>query len=311
VRALDPVDTILQSVRLAGALLSRSELTEPWAVVTRGAPRPIFHAVVRGACRARELGGTERVELETGDVVVLPRGVGHVLATREDLTPTLVSDLRAAPGNARVPLLCHGGGGEPTVVVCGTFELEHEGARSLLDQMPRLVRLRPARADIAEWMAATLLLLDAELVRGGPGSAPLIARLTELLVMQLFRQYATSQEVPLAGWLAAVRDDQIGRALALIHGEPASAWSATRLARRVGLSRTRFFERFTELVGEPPARYLARWRASTAADLMRRRDLSIAELAELVGYTSENAFSRAFRKYVGVTPAEFRKRARS
>jgi AraC-like DNA-binding protein len=307
---VDYLATILHSVRLAGALLSRAELSQPWAVATRGAPRPIFHAIVRGSCSARADTG-ESAELVAGDVVVFPGGVGHVLCTHSHLAATAVNELPQRQSASAIPLITHGGGGDASVIVCGTFQLDHEGALSLLDRMPPLVRLRPERPELADWMQSTLALLDNELVGGSAGASSTVARLTDLLVMQLLRDYATRPDVPLAGWLAAVRDQHIGRALALIHGEPGADWSATRLARSVGLSRTRFFERFSELMGEPPARYVARWRASTAADIMRRRDLSVAEIAGMVGYASENAFVRAFRKYVGVTPGEYRRRARS
>ncbi|MEZ4224782.1 MAG: AraC family transcriptional regulator [Polyangiaceae bacterium] len=308
---MDTLSTILRSIRLQTAIVSRGHYTDPWGVFTRGAAKPIFHAIVRGECLARLDRKESGVVLRAGDVVVLPQGVQHTLASGPGVEPIHVSEVAAKKNSMGVPLLRHGGRGSETYIVCGTFHLDHEAANSLFDLMPPLIHLRPDQPELVRWMGSTLDLLDNEISNGGPGSETVVARLTDLLVVQLLRQYARNPAVPVAGWLAAVHDDQIGRALALIHSDPGGDWSATKLAAAVGLSRTRFFERFTGLVGEPPSRYLARWRATAAADLIRRRELSTAELAGLVGYASEYAFGRVFRRYLGVSPAEYRRRVRA
>jgi AraC-like DNA-binding protein len=154
----------------------------------------------------------------------------------------------------------------------------------------------------------TLRLLDEELRCGGPGAETMVERLADVLFARVLRQYVVGAPERARGWSAAIHDGSIGRALALIHTDPAGGWSAGALAARVGMSRTRFFERFTELVGDPPARYLARSRVSAAVDLMRRRDLSTAEVASRVGYSSEKAFTKVFKRYLGASPSEYRRR---
>ncbi len=307
---MDTLSEILKTVRLETGLLSRSRLTSPWAVSTRGAPRPIFHALVQGTCFA-EREGCERVRMSAGDVVVLPHGDAHIMTDGSSVTPTQVRELLGPTTEHGVPMLEHGGGGAEAIIVCGTFHLEHEAANALVEMMPPLIHLAPRDDDQARWMRSTLEQLDAELSCPTPGSVTVVGRLTDLLVVQVVRQYALSTDAPVQGFLAAAHDEQVARAIALIHSRPGEPWSATMLASRVGMSRSRFFERFTSLVGEPPARYVARWRASAAADLMRRRDLGTAELAGLVGYASETAFVRVFRRYQGLSPAEFRRRLRA
>ncbi len=305
---MEALETVLRSVRIGSSLLSRARYGDPWAVVTRGAPFPILHAIVDGNCLLiRE--GEPNVVLQTGDVVILPRGPAHIMASRETTEPVPVPELTSSC-NGTVRHIQHGGPGDTCGILCGTFHLDHEAGGCLLGLLPPVIHLRPADDVMNAFIDGTLRLLDAEVARDSNGSSAVVARLTDLLVLQALRSEAVN-EAPMQGWLAAVRDERIGKALALMHASPGADWSATKLATRCGMSRSRFFERFSKLVGEPPKRYLARWRSNAAADLILRDDVSIAEAAEAVGYSSEQAFTAAFRRHLGVSPAAYRRRSRS
>ncbi len=307
---MDALSQILKTIRLQTGLLSRSHFTLPWAVTTRGAPSPIFHALVSGHCLATR-GEDEPIALETADVVVLPHGDPHKMSSDVTTTAVNVGELLSAKDAGGVPMLSHGGTrGDGAVIICGTFNLEHEAANALIDLMPAVIVLKPRDEARKQWVKSTLDMLDLELAQSRPGAESMISRLTDMLVAQVIREYALTTEVSAKGLLAAAHDEHVGRALVLIHTEPGGSWSAERLASTVGMSRTRFFERFSSLVGESPAKYLARWRASAAADMLRKKDLGTAELASQLGYSSENAFVRVFRRYQGVSPAEFRRRIR-
>jgi AraC-like DNA-binding protein len=210
-----------------------------------------------------------------------------------------------------VPLLVGGGGGARTRILCGAFVLDHAAGSSFLSLLPPVIHFtrekRGAEAAPnahAVWVAQTLALIDLELDGHARGADAMVTRLCDVLFLLLLRGASTRET---HGWLAALHDQHIGKALALIHEDPRTRWDASVLAERVGMSRSRFFARFTELVGEPPAHYLSRWRATVAADLLRRRDMSVVELAELAGYTNEEAFARMFRKHMGLSPSEYRR----
>jgi AraC family transcriptional regulator, alkane utilization regulator len=165
---------------------------------------------------------------------------------------------------------------------------------------------RPAPG-VGAWLDTTIDMLAQELDRHAPGAEIMVARFTDVLVMHLLRVCVEQAPDRGGGWLSALRDERIGRAIATMHKQPAGKWTATNLASRAGMSRSSFFQRFNELVGEPPARYLARWRMWVAADLLRGESLSMGELAERVGYASEDAFSRVFKKIIGVSPVQYRR----
>ncbi len=304
---MDALDEVLRSLRMGSSLLSRARYGEPWSVVTKGAPFPILHAVVEGRCLLLRTGEPPR-RLDCGDVVVLPQGAAHVMASREALDPVPVPTLFSSC-DGRVNRIEHGGPGEPCVIICGTFHLDHEAGGWLLGLLPEVIHMRPSDDVSSDFIDGTLRLLDAELARHREGSSAMVERLTDLLVLQTLRHEAVDGS-SVEGWLAAVRDERVGKALALMHASPGADWTVDQLASRCGMSRSRFYERFSTLVGEPPKRYLARWRANAAADLIRREDLSNAEAAEAVGYGSEQAFTAAFRRHLGVSPAAYRRQAR-
>jgi AraC-like DNA-binding protein len=298
---VDPLTSILRSVRVATTILSRARLRAPWSLHTTGTPGPAFHAVVSGRLWVRRDGDARGAELGPGEVVVLPHGDGHTLGDGPGTAPTPRAGLRERTDAGRVPLLVHGGRGAEVRIVCGMFRFDRDASGVLRSLLPRVLFAR----DGAE-VLPVVELLDRELEQARPGADAMVAHLTEALLVQALR-HAAADTGP-GGWLVALQDETIGRALALIHGEPAADWTADRLAARAGMSRSRFFERFTRLVGESPARYLARWRVTAAADLLRHGRLSVAELATRVGYGSEDAFTRVFKRYVGMSPRQYRRK---
>lgn len=313
---VDALSRILESVRLKGSVLSIAELDPPFGVSTRGVRGgAVFHAVVRGAAVLR-LGDAERSggraeihPLSEGDVVVLSAGQSHEIADRPRTPAIDVGRLPTIPGP--VPVVRVGKRPEDaaaTRIVCGVFRLDHPGSSSLLSLLPPVLihQRKAAPEQPAAWVHATIQLLDAELSRAEEGGSAVASRLCDVLFVQLLR----STSVPHRGFLAALADRQIGSALALIHEDPRTRWDAAVLAERVGMSRSRFFARFSELVGEPPAQYLSRWRMSVAADELRSSDRTVIELASSAGYESEDAFTRVFKRHFGVTPGAFRRMSR-
>jgi AraC-like DNA-binding protein len=306
---MDALSRILSSVRLSTSLLSKAHFREPWAVHTAGARTAIFHTLVRGSCWLRPDDEPGALRLRTGDVVIVSRGDAHVMCSDPNRPPVAVASLEPESQTGGVPTFQHGGVGAETLVICGTFRLEHDAGASLLDQLPPFVHVASPDEATAAWVETTLQLMNRELSNGAPGAETVLSRLTDVLFVQVLRHLATTQPESLRGWWAAVRDDQIGRALAMMHDRPGDDWNASQLATRVGMSRSRFFERFSDLVGEPPAKYLAKCRVRAAAELLRRRSLSNAELAGLVGYSSEDGFTKMFKRHVGVSPREFRRQS--
>jgi AraC-like DNA-binding protein len=298
---------------LASSIVSGARLSAPWAIHSNGADCPIFHAIVEGQAYVKRVADGEIKRLEEGDIVVVTRGDAHVMADDPKTPPAPITSFKRTMTAGGVAHLEYGGGGAQTRIICGKFQLDHEGAESLVALLPPLLHVSATSADgsKAAWVDTTLRILDTEIREADAGGDAMIVRLTDILFVQVLRRFWASSGESVKGWLAAVKDHQIGQALALIHEQPAERWDAKVLGAKVGLSRTRFFERFTELVGEPPARYVARWRVSAATDLMRKRSLSTAQIAERVGYASEDAFTKVFKRHLGMSPSAYRRRMRT
>lgn len=299
---MDVLSEILLSMRLVSSVISRARFSAPWAVKTSGARGALFHVVMDGRCWLRDGPTGERFELSKGDLVLLSHGGAHVMCDSPSSRPEVpVSELPRGRG-ARVE---HGGSGASTSILCGSFRLDHAAGATLLSALPPIVHVARGATPVVEWFDVTLRMIDSTLEAGESGSEAVASRLLDVLFVQLLRSCASS--LPATGWLAAVRDPGVGRALALIHTQPGSRWTVESLARRAGMSRSIFFERFTTLVGEPPAKYLARWRVMTGADRLRASAIDLGTLATELGYASEDAFARTFKRHIGLTPREYRK----
>jgi AraC-like DNA-binding protein len=296
---MDALTSLLSLVRVEGGIFCRAELSAPWGVSTRGAGVAIFHVVVAGEGEA--VCEEEAVAFRAGDVVLFPRGSAHVMRSGPDAA---VVPIRELPTCAEEGLDCvrSGGSGAPTSLLCGTLRFGAEAETLLLPHLPTMLR-----ASAGRWTEVTLAALAEEARRGLPGGEFVRARLAEVLIVQALRTWAG--DGARTGWLRALADPQLARAMAEVHAEPAGDWTSTALARKAGMSRSAFYTRFTETVGEPPAAWVERWRMAVARRALREGRAGVAEVAARVGYGSETAFSRAFRRHVGVSPRQWRRSA--
>ncbi len=310
VATVDPaLRDVLHSVNLRSSVMSRALLRVPFCVRSDAIPRAVFHAVVAGACTLELEAEAQPLELATGDVVLLTHGDSHVLARGEALS-TNIAHLPHHDDGTCVTTLVHGGDGDETTIICGTFEMQHAASDVMFAFLPPWLHASGGSGPgLGAWLDTSIQMLAQELDRNAPNAEATIAKFTDILVMHLLRACVEQAPNRGGGWLSALRDPRIGRAIAAMHREPGGDWTATALARAAGMSRSSFFARFSELVGEPPAKYLARWRVSVAADLIQHEALSVGELAERVGYASEDAFSKVFKRVMGVSPVEYRRQA--
>jgi len=318
---MDPLSDVLKTVRLDGAVYLNANFTAPWCARTRfgimaaaglpGAEGPalFFHFLLEGRCQVRLEGGRETLEAGPGDMILLPHDDTHVLGSDLQLAPLDAAGMVALPPTGEMIELRHGGGGEPTRFVCGYLLCDRRMSRPLFDSLPHLLRIPLGDTPGAGWVADLLRVGVRETAASNPGSASMLAKLSELLFVEAMRRYAASLPAGQKGWLAAMRDPQLGRALALMHAEPARAWTVEDLAREVALSRSALGERFAELVGEPPMQYLTRWRLALAAQSLRAGGEPVGRIAERIGYDSEAAFNRAFKREFGTPPAKWRRSA--
>jgi AraC-like DNA-binding protein len=302
---MDALAAVLRSLRLKSAIISRANLGGRWGIGTLGIPGAmIFHGVLEGRCHvARDVEPDATHELRTGDIVVLTRGDPHRLVSERGASVVPITSLPMHTPHG-VPYLEWGSGADRTRVLCGTFALDHPAASTVIDLLPSVLVAESDSAARRKWIDATLALLEEEIARRGATAN--VASLADSIFVHVLTSAAT-KEATASGLIAAVADEQLAPALAYIHAQPSRAGNVAKIAARVGMSRTRFFERFTELVGEPPARYITRWRVHAAADLLRRKSLSTQEVAEKVGYASEDALTRAFRRTLGVSPSAYRR----
>jgi AraC-like DNA-binding protein len=316
----DPLSDALRSVRLAGGLFLDSRFTAPWCVsaqigiseCTPFLPRLVqvigYHVVLDGRMRVA-VEGEAPIEARAGEVVLLPRNDIHVMSSGVGLTPVSSLDLICSSPSGGLLEIRHGGGKEPTHIVCGFLGTE-EKFNPLLAALPRVLKVDIANATSRDWIEASVRFAAQELVRGRLASSSVMSRLSEVLLVEAVRAYTSELGDKAQGWLRGLADPRIGRALALIHANLAAPWTADTLAREVALSRSVFMERFTGLVGVPPIRYLATWRLNTAKRQLVETPMGVPQIGAAVGYESEEGFRRAFCREFGMSPAEWRNRTR-
>lgn len=321
---MDALSEVLRVVQLNGAVYLSAEFTAPWCLISQVnsdicaayLPRSdrivSYHLVAEGTCWVRLADDPHSaVRLEAGDVVVVPQGDAHVLGSAMDLEPVpaaplLARHLETHPGEVMRTL--YGGGGESARLVCGFLSCDEVLGNPLLAALPRMFKVDVGSGMESAWLASALDFAAAEAAEPQAGSATVLAKLSELLFVQAVRRCIDSLPVNGTGWLAALRDRYVGRAMLYLHMHPAHPWTVDELAASVGLSRSALAQRFTDLLGQPPMQYLARWRLYCAARELRGGSKSLAEVAGAIGYDSEAAFSRAFKREFGLPPASWRTR---
>jgi AraC-like DNA-binding protein len=305
----------LEGVRLDGAIFLRAEYTEGWAYESppakdlAGLLRPgrerlvLFHIVAEGSCWVSPIGG-ERHWADRGDVIVLPYGDQHLMggATAADCVP--IATLLAPPPWTSLPVIRHGAGGPRTDIVCGYLDADDPLFDPRLRALPPVFVVRPSGA-AASWVEASIAYALEE-SEGASADSVVATRLPELLLIEVLRIHLATAPAADHGWLAALRDPVLAPALALLHGAPEEKWTVASLASGASVSRSVIDERFRKVLGRSPIRYLTEWRMHIAKELLATTDLGVNAVAHHVGYDSEEAFSRAFKRAFGKSPAYWR-----
>ena len=320
---VDVLSDVLRTVRLTGALFFPLHASSPWAdeipaatvfasAVLPGAQHVVsYHIVTQGACWAT-LCDRPPVRLEVGDIFVVPFGEPYVMSSAPGMRSEAPADAvlsffrEMAVGSAPSVVTEGGGGPERADLVCGFLACDIRPFNPVLGALPRLVHLQRSAA-AHDHMRHLIEFALAESRQPQSGTRCVLLRLSEVLFVEVVRRYLNELGAGQTGWLAGLRDPIVGRALALLHARPADSWTLERLAREIGASRSALADRFSQFVGQPPMRYLGHWRMQLAARLLSDGSAKVAAIARDVGYESEAAFSRGFKKIVGVAPATWRR----
>jgi AraC-like DNA-binding protein len=314
---MDALSEVLRVVQLRGAVFFNASFTAPWcfpsppgpAIVQALAPGAeqlvLYHYLTEGACVVH-VDGSAPVRLEAGDIVMFPHADAHLMAhpsVAQAAPMDVATLLRERPRELRA-----GGGGESTRFICGYLTCDPRLCRPILSALPRMLSVSLRDGDGA-WLGSSFQRAVDEAASSRPGGEGVLAKLSEVMLVETLCRYMAQLPPEQTGWLAGVRDRAVGRSLALMHERPAHPWTVDSLAREVATSRSVLAERFTHFVGQSPMQYLTKWRLALAADLLRRSALSAARIAEEVGYETDAAFSRAFRREFGMPPATWRRQA--
>jgi AraC-like DNA-binding protein len=308
---MDVLTDALEAIHLKSVIHGRMELTAPWGFRVDGG-RPGFFVVTRGTCWLAVEGG-EKHQLAGGDYVLLPRGHAHVLMDHPATPPRPVAEVfdkggeKGGKGCQPGGIVHYGGGGALTTVVGGSFLFEDGEKSPLVASLPPVVHVKGDRGTAVQWLETSLQFVASEMAAGQPGAETVVSRLADILFVQAVRAHVLQSGDDAKGWLRALVDPQIGAALSLIHERPDEAWTVQSLAARVAMSRSAFAVRFARLVDEPPLTYVTRWRMDKASRLLRTSHASIGEIAGRVGYDAEAAFSKAFKRWMGVPPGAYRR----
>jgi len=315
-RMTDALSDVLRSIRLKGGVFLDARFTAPWAVnsyvaaqdckpiLAKPAQMIAYHFLIEGRMLV-SVEGEPAMEVRSGEVVLLPRNDTHTLASEHGLAPVDGRHFVQPAPTGGLAKVVYGGGGEPARMVCGFLGCE-DSYNPLIASLPRLLTVDVHEATSRHFIETSMRFAVAELVQGRLAASSILSRLSELLLVEAVRRYVDRFGEQLKGWLKGLKDPNIGRALALIHQNIAASWTAEALAREVAMSRSAFVERFTALVGVPPIRYLTALRMETAKTELRETAKSVAQVGYTIGYESEEAFSRAFKREVGMPPRSWR-----
>jgi AraC-like DNA-binding protein len=317
---MDALSDVLRVAHLTGGVFLHAEFFAPWCMAARVEPEHcspflgpashliLYHYVVEGEFRIRVDGEDgEGLVLGAGEVILLPRNDAHLMGSDLSLPPVEGSQIIQLPKDGGLFSIRHGGAGGRTRMICGFLGCDSAEGNPVISTLPPLLKLNLERGGAAEWIRSTFQYAAEEVAAGRPGTETVLAKLSELLFVEAVRRYAEALPDGQTGWLAGLREPHIARALALLHRDVTRRWTVDDLGREVGLSRSALAERFIRLIGVPPMHYLAGWRMQVATQKLRNTSASLAQVAETVGYDSEAAFSRAFKKAFGSAPATWRR----
>jgi AraC family transcriptional regulator, alkane utilization regulator len=316
---MDVLSDVLQTIHLEGALFLNTECHEPWCMnVPKGSDmarllRPgasmvvICHTVLEGRCWIQVAGG-EPLPLYAGDVVAMPHGDAHLIGSGLQYAPVSINDEVRVKAPELKPMR-YGGEGDRTLLVCGWFAFERDVPNPLISLLPRVIRSAVGQRPAGPWLEQSIRYALGEAASAQPGSSAVATKIAESLFVETLRAYIESLPPGQAGWLSGLKDLQVGKCLELLHSQPARDWSVESLAQEIHVSRSVLAQRFTDFVGVPPIQYLKRWRLAMAARLLRSERGHIGRVIDAIGYESEAAFSRAFKKEYGVSPGQWRRGA--
>ena len=317
----DTLSDVLKTVRLTGAAYFEIVAEAPWAVgsparnvvlpkILPGADHLIaYHVVTAGRCFATPVGG-EPVALEAGEVVVFTNGQPHIMSSKPGMhaDPAAADVVEIAATGEKPFCINIGAGASSARLVCGYLACDAKPFNPLLENLPAVIKGGSAGAEGSGWVGHFIRFAVAEVADKRSGGESVLTKLSELMFIDVVRRYIETLPPAQAGWLAGLRDPLVGKALSLMHAKPARNWTIEELGKEAGASRSVMAERFTELVGVPPMHYLAKWRMQIASELLTAGNDNMANIAAAIGYESEAAFSRAFKKMIGVAPSAWRRR---
>lgn len=302
----DPLGETLHLLRLTGTLYCRSELTAPWGIDLPAFDGcMMFHIVTAGHCWL-EVEGEEPRLLQQGSLALVPHGNGHRMYSSPQVESAPLFDIPVEQVSDRYEIMRYGGTGELTQGTCCVVRFDHVAGQQLIKLLPKVLQINCWADDEDSWLQSTLRFIAREAKELKPGGETVITHLADILIIQAIRSWIDSAPEAERGWLAALRDKHVGRALAAIHREPEKDWSVASLAKEVGMSRSGFSARFTSLVGESAMRYLTQWRMQLARMQLQETSDPLTALASRFGYQSEAAFCRAFKRMFGVPPGSVR-----
>jgi AraC-like DNA-binding protein len=316
---MDALSDVLRVARLTGGVFLHAEFSAPWCIAAQMSPElcapflgPVphlipYHYVMEGELRCSVEGESEQVLVRKGEVILLPHNDVHLMGSEIGRRPVPADEVIRPPENGGLFTIRHGGGGEVVRLVCGFLGCDGAESNPVISTLPAVLKLDVEEGGAAEWIRSTFQYAADEVAAGRPGSETVLAKLSELLFVEAIRRYAEDLPAEQTGWLAGLRDPYVAKALALFHGNVMRNWTVEDLGREVGLSRSALSDRFVRLIGVAPMQYLANWRMQVASQRLRSTSASLAQIADAVGYESEAAFSRAFKKAFGTAPATWRR----
>ena len=303
---MDVLSDMLSAVRLESSVFAWTRLSAPWGIRAGARDHFAFHIVTRGRAHLEVDGMTSR-EVEAGDVVVLGPGHGHVLRDRPG-SPARGLEEMLADGSFSAEATPDGTSDRAaTQVICGCFRFADNRGNRLLDALPGMIHIRETAEGVGALLAQTVRLLAHESFADRPGTATVVNRLCDALFIYILRSHLAAGSATGSNWLRALVDPDVGPAIRLIHSDVSADWTVARLAAGVGMSRSAFAARFTRVVGEAPRHYLTSLRLQRAAEMLRNGGTDIDRVAERVGYESVAAFSKAFKRAMGVAPGAYRR----